>query len=107
MLIQVAHGYLSPPKNSVSQTILLRLQVLGWPTDASGMVCDTLGPFDLSDITFPELRFRAEVAWQHVAQQSADHIGPVLMVSNGLMWVKLGSSLSFSLVKMQVLFARS
>ena len=61
------------PGNSITQTLLSRLQVLGWSIRADGLLEDFLGPFCLFACTMAEIDFRAQLSWQGVVSQQVAH----------------------------------
>ena len=61
------------PANSISATLLTRLQTLGWHVGAFGQIHDQIGPFDLFHASMNEIVFRAQWAWQFVVAQHVSH----------------------------------
>ena len=45
LLATLANGTSGLPANSITSTLLARIQVLGWHVDENGMVHDMFGPF--------------------------------------------------------------
>ena len=75
ILAGIAQGTSSLPLNSITNTLLTRLQGLGWHIDSAGRVCDLLGPFSLFHVSAAELRYRAELQWPLVVDASLTHRG--------------------------------
>ena len=61
------------PSNTVTVTLLDRLQILGWHIDGKGLVHDFLGPFSLFDASMTEIVARAQWAWQMMVAQQVQH----------------------------------
>ena len=61
------------PSNSITATLLVRLQTLGWHVDDQGWLFDQFGKFSLYDSCLAELVLRAQWAWQHVVAQQVSH----------------------------------
>lgn len=61
------------PSNSITQTLLVRIQTLGWHVDKSGRLHDGYGTFSLFQISAAELQCRAEQQWLHVVAAATSH----------------------------------
>ena len=61
------------PGNSIAQTLLTRLQMLGWSVRVDGQIEDFLGPFCLFACPMAEIDFRAQHSWQAVVAQQVAH----------------------------------
>ena len=73
VLTRLAWGGHEMPANSITHTLLSRLQVLGWSVRPDGSVADFLGPFCLFTTSFHEIDFRAQLSWQAVVAQQVAH----------------------------------
>ena len=69
----VANQQYKGPKNSISMTVVTRVQKLGWQLHLTGQVSDVIGSFSLFQIGFAELQFRMELAWTAVVAQQVTH----------------------------------
>ena len=63
----------SVPTNTVTMTLLDRIQMLGWHVDAKGFIHDFLGPFSIFSASMSEIVVRAQWAWQMVVAQQVQH----------------------------------
>ena len=61
------------PSNTVTMTLLDRIQTLGWHVDGKGMISDFLGSFSLFEACMTEIVVRAQWAWQMVVAQQVQH----------------------------------
>ena len=61
------------PTNSISATLMTRLQTLGWHVDARGCLFDQFGSFSLFTSCLSELVMRAQWAWQLIVAQKVAH----------------------------------
>ena len=69
-LARVARADFQGPSNTISKTLLSRIQKLGWLVTPAGLVTDTFGTFDLTLVGLAELTLRASLAWpSYVATQ--------------------------------------
>ena len=59
--------------NSITATLLTRLQFLGWHIDAAGRVVDEFGTFSLFAVTCVELKLRMEWQWLQVVTGATSH----------------------------------
>ena len=73
VLTRLAWEGTNMPGNSITQTLLTRIQVLGWSVRADGLIEDFLGPFCLFECTMGEIDFRAQLSWQAVVSQQVAH----------------------------------
>ena len=63
----------SLPVNSITNTLLVRIQVLGWSVNDKGWLVDMLGPFSLFSISAAELQYRVELQWTLVVADATKH----------------------------------
>lgn len=91
MLVQVSHGLVDVPNNSVTHTIFARLQMLSWTVRQDGSLEDIIGTFDLFTVSFPELKIHAELAWQHCVATAVEH----RTCFDGLRYADVGETRSF------------
>lgn len=63
----------SLPVNGITNTLLQRIQFLGWHVDATGFIHDMLSPFSLFQISAAELQFRVEHQWPLIVQAAVVH----------------------------------
>ena len=61
------------PENSITSTLLSRLQTFGWHVDAFGKIHDMFGVFSLFHVSIAEIVLRAQWAWQCVVAQQVAH----------------------------------
>ena len=61
------------PANSITSTLLTRIQCLGWHIDAGGRIHDIIGPFSLFDISAVEIQFRIECQWPLLVAAEVNH----------------------------------
>ena len=73
VLTQLVSARSHLPNNSFSQTLLTRLQVLGWHLRDDGLFEDCLGPFCLFAASFQEIEQRAALSWQGVVAREVSH----------------------------------
>ena len=73
LLAELAHGQTDLPSNTITQTLLLRIQTLGWHVTLGGALCDVFGPFSLFETSFTELTVRVEFQWTYVVAQAVSH----------------------------------
>ena len=73
VLADVAGGDPNVPLNSITQTLCMRLQGLGWHVDARGHIHDLVGSFSLFGISMAELKFRIELHWPLVVEAQTLH----------------------------------
>lgn len=73
MLVEIAYDRTRAPSNSITHTLLSRMQLLGWSISCNGLVSDSIGEFDLFQQSFPEVQFRAERAWLQVVAHEVSH----------------------------------
>eukprot|EP00435_Cladocopium_sp_Y103_P042710 s112_g11.t2 len=75
-LAKLTHGELQVPSNSITNTLLVRLQKLGWHITPAGRLQDVFGEFSLFQSSMSELSMRAQWSWlRYVAQQVAHRPG--------------------------------
>ena len=73
VLTRLAFGCTDLPANTITQTLLSRLQCLGWSVRPDGQVEDCFGPFCLFATNLPEIDWRAQLSWQAVVSQQLSH----------------------------------
>ena len=61
------------PSNSITSTLLGRIQCLGWHVDSAGMLHDFIGPFSLFEVSVTELLLRVEYHWTYVVAAHVSH----------------------------------
>ena len=81
-LAALAHGSSTAPSNSITTTLLVRLQVLGWHVGITGRLVDEWGQFSLFDTCIAELNMRARWAWKKVVQREVAHRPSLQHVAN-------------------------
>ena len=72
-LSSLALGTHHAPSNSITHTLLTRLQVLGWHVRPDGQLVDEISVFSLFDSGMAEISMRARLAWQKVVQREVAH----------------------------------
>ena len=72
----MAHDQL-PSNNSITATLLKRIQFLGWHVTPEGRIGDMFGTFSIFEISCAELKLRMEWQWLFVVA-SATHHRPAL-----------------------------
>lgn len=60
-------------KNTITATLLTRIQTLGWHVDSRGKIVDTFGTFSLFAISSVELKLRLEWQWLQVVSCATSH----------------------------------
>eukprot|EP00435_Cladocopium_sp_Y103_P063425 s39_g25.t1 len=73
MMADIVGGNHDIPDNSITSTLVMRLQLLGWHITSSGGICDLLGEFSFFQISFQELQERATQAWTQVVASEVVH----------------------------------
>ena len=73
MIASLVAGVETPPANSFTTTLLTRLQKLSWHVCDNGDIEDFFGRFCLFRVSFSEVRFRVQWAWQQVVAQQVQH----------------------------------
>ena len=73
MIASLVAGAETPPANSFTTTLLTRLQKLSWHVCDNGDIVDFFGRFCLFRVSFSEVRFRVQWAWQQVVAQQVQH----------------------------------
>ena len=61
------------PANSITSTLLSRLQMLAWHVMGNGLIHDQFGEFSLFEACMSELVLRAQWAWQKVVAEQVAH----------------------------------
>ena len=73
VLVDIVEGSVKFPANSITTTLLGRIQCLGWHVDAHGMLHDAIGPFSLFEVSAAELLFRVEFQWPMLVAAEVSH----------------------------------
>lgn len=73
VLADMVAGSHMVPDNSITNTLLTRIQTLGWHVLPSGLLCDEVGSFSLFDSCMSELLLRVQWAWLQVVQREVQH----------------------------------
>ena len=73
LLADLSIASITLPANTVTQTLLHRIQVLGWHVTPAGHILDFFGPFSLFEISMTELQYRVEFQWTQVVAQAVAH----------------------------------
>ena len=72
-LADLVAGHTTLPANSVSSTLLTRIQMVGWHVNAQGQLCDLFGDFSLFHASMTELQYRLEFQWLQVVAFEVSH----------------------------------
>eukprot|EP00435_Cladocopium_sp_Y103_P023278 s1041_g5.t1 len=104
VLAEVVSGFTNIPDNSITSTLVMRLQLLGWHITASGTLCDTLGQFSLFDVSCQELLMRASISWKQVVASEVSHRKGLeschrVHVEHTRQWLKMLSASDAALVR--------
>ena len=73
VLAELADGSLHLPHNTVTQTLLHRVQSLGWHVNMRGQIEDMFGAFSLFKISMTELQYRIDFQWKFLVAQEVSH----------------------------------
>ena len=73
VLANLVFGDANLPGNSITHTLLTRIQCLGWHIDQQGQIVDVLGTFSLFRISCAELQFRVALQWPLVVHAAVRH----------------------------------
>ena len=73
LLAELAGGQVSLPGNTITQTLLHRIQTLWWHVTQSGALVDLFGTFSLFDVSITELVYRVEFQWTYIVAQAVSH----------------------------------
>lgn len=73
VLMQIAAGSDMFPANSITTTLLTRLQSVGWSICPGGSVQDMIGKFSLFDVSAAEIKFRVEFHWVFLVAAATAH----------------------------------
>ena len=73
VLASLALGRTDLPANSITHTLLTRIQSLGWHVNESGHIVDMVGSFSLFLISTAELQYRVEIHWPLVVHALTEH----------------------------------
>ena len=73
LLSALASGGVEIPSNSITTTLLGRIQYLGWHVDSNGLIHDMIDPFSLFGISVTELLLRVEFQWTQVVAAQISH----------------------------------
>ena len=69
----LTHAVMEVPTNSITSTMVSRIQTLGWHVDAFGHLHDLFGPFSLFTVSMTELQYRVEFQWKSLVAQEVAH----------------------------------
>jgi len=72
VLASMAYG-VTPAQNTITSTLLHRIQFLGWHVNDQGHIVDSFGSFSLFTISCPELFLRLEWQWLMVVVGATAH----------------------------------
>ena len=72
VLALLAHGDMHV-HNSITSTLLTRIQFMGWHVNAVGQVVDMFGAFSIFDVSCTELEMRMEWQWLQIVVGSTAH----------------------------------
>ena len=72
VLAMMANGEV-PMHNSITATLVSRIQFVGWHITPSGRIVDLFGSFSLFEISCTELYLRLEWQWRHVVVGATSH----------------------------------
>lgn len=73
VLAQLAAGSDVLPANCITQTLLIRLQSVGWHVDTEGLIHDMFGRFSLFEASAVEIAYRVSFHWLHVVAAATAH----------------------------------
>ena len=73
VLAELVADQIELPSNSITNTLLKRIQTLGWNIDCEGRLVDMLGPFSLFQVSSAELQYRVGMQWLCVVQDATVH----------------------------------
>lgn len=73
VLAALAAGSEEFPANSITNTLLSRLQHLGWHVAPDGKIHDAISPFSLFEVSAAELLFRVEFQWPSIVATEVLH----------------------------------
>lgn len=73
LLAALAGEQVSLPGNTITQTLLHRIQILGWHVTLSGALNDFFGSFSLFEVSITELIYRVEFQWTYVVAHAVSH----------------------------------
>ena len=73
VLTEIVGGSEAFPANSITNTLLGRIQSLGWHVSPVGHLHDVIGSFSLFEISAAELLFRVEFQWPSVVAAEVSH----------------------------------
>eukprot|EP00435_Cladocopium_sp_Y103_P070529 s234_g35.t1 len=73
ILSELVSGDSNYPANSVTNTLLTRLQTLGFHVDGEGRLHDQFGVFSLLHVSAAELQYRFEAQWTHFVDAAMAH----------------------------------
>ena len=73
LLVSLTEGASTLPTNCITNTLLQRIQYLGWHVQIDGLLHDMMGPFSLFHVSAAELQFRVECQWPWIVQAAVDH----------------------------------
>ena len=73
VLAQMVDGSDKFPSNSITHTLLTRLQCVGWHVGPNGHVHDMFGSFSLFAVSAAELAYRVSCHWTYVVAAATSH----------------------------------
>ena len=73
VLPTLVDGSQNMPANSITNTLLVRIQALGWRILPDGLLLDEIGPFSIFDCCVSELVLRVKWSWRKVVQREVLH----------------------------------
>lgn len=73
VLAELVADRINLPSNSITNTLLTRVQTLGWNVSEEGLLVDMLGKFSLFTVSAAELQYRVELQWPLVVSDATAH----------------------------------
>ena len=73
LLASLAAGEMSLPANTVTNTLLTRLHMVGWHVTDKGLLCDVFGHFSLFEVSITEVQYRLTYQWTQVVASVVAH----------------------------------
>ena len=73
LLADLAMGRVDLPANTITQTLLQRIQALGWHINSLGCLTDLFGSFSLFAVSMTELVWRVTFQWTFRVAQEVSH----------------------------------
>ena len=72
-MAEIAAGQDHLPSNSITHTLVTRIQLLGWQVTTDGKLQDMIGGFLLFQVSVAELNVRVELHWPFVVAAVVSH----------------------------------